>query len=258
MLRCLWLLVSLAAAATTLSSAELEIKIVYDNTSSDGNLREDWGFAALVEFQGRRILFDSGTYADLFLANLSKLDIDPASITHAVISHSHADHRNGIYRLGLRNHTMRVYFLDDFPPDAFELAMAVGINPVRVKEPLEIVAGVYSTGIVEGSSSEQALVIETSKGLVVLTGCSHPGVGRMVEAAEKLRGKDSVHLLLGGFHMHRLKDEAIGAAIARLQELKVETVAPAHCTGERAKLLFRQAFGERYLPAGAGRRIVIE
>ncbi|MCW5981148.1 MAG: MBL fold metallo-hydrolase [Bryobacteraceae bacterium] len=252
------LTVSLTLAVTLMAAPELQIQIVYDNTSADNSLREDWGFAAVVEFREQRILFDSGTDAELFMTNLGKLGIDPASITHAVTSHNHADHRNGFFRLGLKNHTMRAYFLDDFPPDIFELAFAVGIRPVRVREPLELFPGVYSTGIVEGNPSEQALIVETAKGLVMVTGCAHAGADRFVETAQKQRGKDELRLLVGGFHMLRQKDDGIEATISRLEALKVQSVAPTHCTGERAKQIFRQAFGERYLPAGAGRRIILE
>ena len=258
MLNPVWMLLSLVASVVLSRGAELDIQIVYDNTSLDDSLRQDWGFSAFIAFRNARILFDAGTDADLLLANSRKLGIEPASITHAVISHSHADHVNGLYRLGLKNRSMRVYFLDDFPANVFELASAVGIQPLRVKGPIEIAPGIYSTGPVEGEPSEQALIIETAKGLVVLTGCSHPGLDRMVETAEKQRSSDSVRLLMGGFHMHRQKDEEIRATIARLQTLNVRAVAPAHCTGEGAKQLFRQAFGEHYQPAGAGRRIVLE
>jgi len=111
---------------------------------------------------------------------------------------------------------------------------------------------------VEGKPPEQALALKTSRGLVVLVGCSHPGVARLVEAAERETGARSVWLLLGGFHMLRQSEEQIQAQIQRLQQLGVEQVAPAHCTGERAKRLFRQAYGARYLPAGTGRSIPIE
>ena len=240
------------------SPAGLEIQIIYDDTSAQPDLVDDWGFSALVTFGDRRVLFDSGADAGLFLENLSKLDIDPGSITDAVISHQHSDHIGGIYRLALKNHSMKVYFLDCFPAKVFEIAMAVGLNPYRVKGPGEIAPGIYTTGPVEGKPPEQALVVETDQGLVVLVGGSHAGVARLVETAEKQRGTDSVRLLLGGFHMMRQSEDEIRAQIQRLEELHVEQVAPAHSTGERAKHLFRQAYGARFLPAGAGRRLVVK
>ncbi len=182
----------------------------------------------------------------------------PGSITLAVISHRHPDHRNGIYRLALKNRKMKVFFLDSFPGEAYEIAWAVGIQPERVRGPLEIAPGVFTTGEIAGEPPEQALVLETSQGLVMLTGCSHPGPARMVETALGQRGKDGVRLLLGGFHLMRRSEAEIEDEIEKLKSLNVRQVAPAHCTGEKAKKLFRRAWGADYLPTGAGRRTVLE
>ena len=234
------------------------IDIVYDNTSARAGFVDDWGFAAVVTVGEQRILFDSGADPELFMRQLERLRIDPVTITHAVISHRHADHLGGIYRLVLRNHDMKVFFLDSFPEDAFNVAAAVNLFPERVTGPREIVPGVYTTGPIDGRIPEQALLVETSEGLVMLVGCGHPGVAKMVEAAERQRKTGSVRLLLGGFHMMRMSEEQIRAEIARLQELHVEKIAPAHCTGEKAKRLIRRAWKGNSVAAGAGRRIVLK
>jgi 7,8-dihydropterin-6-yl-methyl-4-(beta-D-ribofuranosyl)aminobenzene 5'-phosphate synthase len=241
----------LLAAAVT-AAPELSVQIIYDNTSAREGIEADWGFAALVRYQGRTVLFDSGTKPDLFLTNLKKLNIDPSSITHAVISHEHGDHRNGIYALYKLNPKIEVSFLDNFAAPAFDQASAVGMNPRRINGPAEIVPGIYTTGIVDGSPPEQALVIETSKGLVMLTGCSHPGVVRLVEAAEKQRGRKSVRFLLGGFHLLQDTDAQVTEKIASLQRLGVASIAATHCTGDRAIALFREAYGKEFRAAGAG------
>ncbi|UCG86175.1 MAG: MBL fold metallo-hydrolase [Gemmatimonadota bacterium] len=254
-----WVVVLLFAGLTfPATGAELEIQIVYDNTSARSGIAADWGFAAVVTFRGQRILFDSGTKPELFLENLRKLEIAPNSISHAVFSHEHGDHMNGIYQLFPMNSSMAVYFLDSFQEAWFQKAQAVGMRPQRVTGPVEIVPGIYTTGIVEGPVSEQALIIETSKGLVVLTGCSHPGVAKIVEAAEKQRSQDSVRLVLGGFHMTNQREAQIRAQIARLQELNVTSVGPTHCTGELAQKLFREVYGDQYLTLGAGKLLELE
>ena len=235
----------------------VDIRIVYDNTSADGGLREDWGFSAVAIVGDRRVLFDSGADADLLLRNLAALGINPASISHAVISHHHSDHRGGIYRLFQRHPALRVWFLDSFPAEAFEIGLAVGMNPVRVTDPTEIAPGIHTTGPVAGKIPEQALVIDAAGGPVVLVGCAHPGVDRLVEAAREQRKADSIRLLLGGFHLMRHSEADIERLIGRLKELGVRQVAPAHCTGELAKRLLRQEWGENYLACGAGRVITL-
>jgi len=239
------------------AAVPVEIRIVYDNTPAHPSLRADWGFAALVDVSGSRILFDAGADGAILFGNLRAMDVSPASITHAVISHRHPDHRNGLFTLALKNRSMKVYFLDSFPQEVYELAAAVTLDPVRVSEPIEIAPGVYSTGTVPGEPDEQALILEAADGLVVLIGCGHPGIAAMVEAALQQRGARRVRLLVGGFHLIRQSDDLIRQTIERLQELGVEQVAPGHCTGERAVQLLRQAFGPRCLPAGAGRRFLV-
>jgi 7,8-dihydropterin-6-yl-methyl-4-(beta-D-ribofuranosyl)aminobenzene 5'-phosphate synthase len=222
-----------------LAAPPVEIRVIYDNTSAQAGVRADWGFAAVVFAGSRRVLFDTGRDPDLFMQNLTLLDVDPASIECVVISHEHGDHTGGLKPLRARNPGLVVYMPER--PDPFQVA-----------------PGIWSTGLIAGQPSEQALVVETPKGLALLVGCSHPGIVKIVEVAEKQRGVASLGLLLGGFHMLNQNAAQISATIARLQELKVERIMPAHCTGDLAIKMFREAFGARAEAAGAGKRIVIE
>ena len=255
LIRCM---LTLTAGALFVAAQGDEIQIVYDNNAVIPRMLADHGFSAVVLFRGSTILFDAGADGGYFLRNLKTAGIAEESITHAVISHHHVDHREGIYRLGLTNRTMQVFFLDTFPAGAFEVAMAVGLHPIRVRQPREIAPGAYTTGIVGDTIPEQALVLETQGGLVVLVGCAHPGLARMVETARQQRGGKPVKLLLGGFHMERFSDRQIRDEITALRRLGVEQVAPAHCTGEKAKQLFRREWGADYVATGAGRRIPLE
>ena len=248
--------VGLASAATLLAAPpepELDIRVIYDNTSARSDVEADWGFAAVVTFRGRRVLFDSGTKPELFLANLGKMEVDPSSIRQAVISHQHPDHRNGIYELFPLQPAMRIHFLKAFYEKAYEEATAVGMKPDRVTGPFEVEPGVYSTGMIAGEPPEQSLAIETAKGIVVVVGCGHPGVVNIVEAVQEQRGKDSVRLLLGGFHMLRQNEDEINSQITKLKQLNVRRVMPGHCSGDLAKRLFQEAYGEDFETLGAGK-----
>ncbi|MEK6234550.1 MAG: MBL fold metallo-hydrolase [Planctomycetales bacterium] len=248
----------LSAGIATAAEPELEIRILFDNTTAREDLRESWGFSALIDFRGRRVLFDAGSDPILLLKHLDKLNIDPKSIEHAVISHQHGDHLRGVYWVFEKNPKLKVHFLDAFPEEAFRRAAAVKMKPNRVTKPFEVVPGVHSTGPVEGLPPEQSLVIETSRGLVMLVGCSHPGVVNLVETAEKQRGKDSVRLLMGGLHLLRKNPREIKTVVNRLKELKVTTVAPAHCSGDEAKRLFQIGYGKQFHTAGVGRLISLD
>jgi 7,8-dihydropterin-6-yl-methyl-4-(beta-D-ribofuranosyl)aminobenzene 5'-phosphate synthase len=246
------------AAAIGYAADSAEILILYDNTSTRQDLKADWGFAALVTYRGEKTLFDSGTRPDILLANMKALDVDPGSIRQAVISHQHGDHINGIYCIFPLNRKMKVFFLEAFQEKAYRDAEAIGLTPVRVTAPVRIAPGIETTGIVPGEPPEQALVIQTAKGLAVITGCSHPGVVAMVEAARRLHEGAPVRYLLGGFHMLQQNRETASGHIERLRGLGVARVAPTHCSGDLATGLFREAFGDRFETAGAGKRIVLE
>ena len=247
------MLLPLAASLPAQEHPELEIRVIYDNTSADGAVQADWGFASVVTFRGRRALFDSGTKPDLFLRNLKIMEVEPGSIETAMISHQHPDHRNGIYRLYLLNRKIRVHFLDAFYEKAYQEALAVKMNPERQAAPFELIPGAYSTGMLPGDPPEQSLAIETSKGLVLVVGCSHPGITNIVRVAQKQRGVNAIRLLVGGLHMFRQSAGEIAPQIRELQDLNVQRVLPAHCSGDLAKQMFREAYGSTFDTLGAGK-----
>lgn len=239
------------------SKPELEIRILFDNSAASKDYLRSWGFSALIDFRGKRILFDSGGDPILLLEHMEKMKIDARSIDEAFISHHHDDHRRGIYWVFEKNPKMKVHFLDSFDIEAYRAADQVKMKPHRVKGPFELMPGVNSTGPIDGLPPEQALLLETSQGLVMLVGCSHPGIVKMVETALAQRKKDSIRLLLGGFHLLKQQPEQIRKIVNRLDELKVKTVIPAHCTGDLATEMFQSLYG-KHCSAGAGRLIVLD
>jgi 7,8-dihydropterin-6-yl-methyl-4-(beta-D-ribofuranosyl)aminobenzene 5'-phosphate synthase len=231
------------------ASAFAQITIVYDNTAARADLKSDWGFSAIVDFRGQRTLFDVGAKPEIFLQNLKHLGIDKISIQSTIISHEHSSRTGGIYKVlpaGL------IYFLDGFSKPYPE-ASAVGLEVKRVKSPAAFGPGLYVTG-----DSEQALVIETSKGVVLLVSCAHPGIAKMVEAVEKERNVKTIRMIVGGLHMYEQSEEQIRPVVAELQKLNVQSVVLGHCTGDRAVRLFREAFKENFATTGAGKTIALE
>jgi 7,8-dihydropterin-6-yl-methyl-4-(beta-D-ribofuranosyl)aminobenzene 5'-phosphate synthase len=249
----MWPIVALWASALA-ATPEQQLTIVYDNTSVRPDLKADWGFSALVDFHGRRILFDVGNRPEIFLANLKQLGIEKSSIQATIISHEQAIHSGGIYKAlpaGL------IYFLDSFSKRSPE-ADAVGLEARRSTAATQLGPGVYSTGEIAGSPPEQALVIETSKGLVLLVSCAHPGIAKMVETVEKQRNAKSIRMIAGGLHMYEQNEQQIRPVVAHLQKLNVQSVVLGHCTGDLALRIFREAYGDRFATAGAGKRIPLE
>jgi 7,8-dihydropterin-6-yl-methyl-4-(beta-D-ribofuranosyl)aminobenzene 5'-phosphate synthase len=248
--------------APTEEVGTVSFTIVYDNNRYDGQLQTAWGFSCLVETGEATVLFDTGGDSPTLLGNMSKLGIDLQAIDAVVLSHAHGDHTGGLGGLLGAGAQPTVYV-----PAAFSASFKNGVRAhtelVEVTGPTEIlprmcptgtvgiIRSIHTTGEVGLGIVEQALAVETAEGLVVVTGCAHPGVVEMVRRAKESVGGE-VYLVLGGFHLGGASRRQIEAIIAEFRDLGVQNVAPCHCTGDQARQMFADAFGDAYVPAGVG------
>jgi 7,8-dihydropterin-6-yl-methyl-4-(beta-D-ribofuranosyl)aminobenzene 5'-phosphate synthase len=229
--------------------------IVYDNNIYNPALQTDWGFACLVETGEATVLFDTGGKGTILLDNMGELGFDPQAIDVVVLSHIHGDHTGGLR--GLLDTGIRpvVYVPASFPA-SFKDGVRAVTDVVEVTGPVEILPGVHTTGEVGSGIIEQALVVETGADLVVVTGCAHPGVVEMVrQAKEAVAGE--VRLVMGGFHLGDAARAQIEAIIIDLRKLGVQRVAPSHCTGDRARQMFAEAYGDDCTLSGVGQVFVV-
>lgn len=257
----------------------------------------EWGYAALVEADGRAVLFDTGARPGTVLRNAKELGIDLSRVDTVVLSHHHWDHTGGLVTLRRtlkeanyaalgRAHVGEGIFLPrSIDPEAVGKLPArppeellVNVLDVRAQyealggkfvvhaEPHELHPGVWVTGPIprvhpeknwtpfnrierEGAQVEdtipedQALVINTQRGLVVVAGCGHAGIVNTMEYSKKIAPERRVHAVLGGFHMLSLTDERVAWTGARMRELGVEQVLGAHCTGINPVEGLRRAAG---------------
>jgi 7,8-dihydropterin-6-yl-methyl-4-(beta-D-ribofuranosyl)aminobenzene 5'-phosphate synthase len=238
-----------------LGDKDLRITILYDNTAYDSRLKADWGFAALVEYGGQTLLFDTGAKGRVLLGNMEKLGLDYASVGAVMISHFHSDHAEGLAGLSLNGGRPKVYALPSFSNDLKDRFKAL-TDVVEVTPGQAVAEGMFTTGRMPGFS-EQALVIKIDGGLVVVTGCSHPGIVEIVTQAEELF-EGPVRLVVGGFHLLDQSEGMIETIIDDFHRLGVEQVSPTHCTGEDAIAMFAEEYGDDYIQAGAGRVIVVK
>ena len=232
-------------------SPQIRITVVYNNVPHQPGLTTDWGFSCIIEGLDKTILFDTGADGDLLLANMKRLAVKPETVDAVFLSHNHSDHTGGLSRFLKINSQVTVY-LPRSSPSAFERSIKNrGARVVRVGGPKELLKHVHTTGEMGDGVKEQALILDTTKGLVIITGCAHPDVTRIVAAARKQLHK-KVYLLMGGFHLLRKDKSAILAIIRNLKSQGVEQVAPSHCTGNKAIALFRKAWGDKFIEGGLG------
>lgn len=231
------------------------ITVVFDNNPCKKGLQSGWGFSCLIEGMEKRVLFDTGAEGTLLLDNMQKLGITPGMIDVLLLSHAHSDHTGGAYRLlQKKNDTLTVYLPASFPENFKEKTGSYGAALIEVKKPMKISDGVYSTGEMGARMKEQSLILRTPKGMVILTGCAHPGIVNIVKRAKALFHEE-VLLVMGGFHLHNKSSREIKRIILDMQRLGVRYVGPCHCSGKKARDLFEKAYGEHYIPIGVGTRI---
>lgn len=239
----------------------------------------EWGFAALVEADGHRILFDTGLRPDTVLLNASRMKIDLSDVEEIVLSHNHGDHTGGLVHLRKElaaanddamgtAHVARGIFWERpgaspawaMVPRKAEFEAAGGRFVVH-EQAVEIHPGIWLTGPVPRSHPEKnygawvdgqhrvgqvrspvglvdddipesmSMVINTDKGLVVISGCGHAGLVNTLEYATEITGTENIHAAIGGFHMLHASDANLEWTAAKLVDLELGNLVGAHCTG---------------------------
>jgi 7,8-dihydropterin-6-yl-methyl-4-(beta-D-ribofuranosyl)aminobenzene 5'-phosphate synthase len=273
-------------AATTVAQPVNRITILYDAFGKSSSLKKDWGFSAFVEYNGKRVLFDTGNNADIFAQNVKALGIDLKKLDFAVISHRHGDHTSGLsYLLGV-NPNIKVYtpkegfgvfgsalpgtffrkdeslpgymrYYDGHPPEKMTFGSPwQGANFVSIDNLTEVAPGIFVISTVSQTPGtlelrELSLAIKSPKGVILGVGCSHPGIEKILEASAAI--DKHVYLLFGGLHLVTTPDPEITRLSAALHDhWKIDRMAPGHCTGEPAFTEFQKVFGDQYVYAGLG------
>lgn len=226
--------------------------VVYDNYGLDRDLTPAWGFSCLIVLAKQSILFDTGGDPATLLGNMERLNIDPRDIGTVVLSHVHWDHTGGLEELLRRNSGAVIYMPESFP---LEFKKGLGLVGATVEEvgkaPVKVHPGVHSTGELGAGIREQSLVVETKKGLVIITGCAHPGVVNIVKHSKSLFD-DDIYLVLGGLHLVGSSEKELNHIMDELDSLGVKRIALCHCSGDGARAAFKHRYGQGYIACGAG------
>lgn len=214
--------------------------VLNDNAPSKGFLN-DWGWSVLVDGK-HRFLFDADTRREILLYNAEALGVSLEGLDFAVLSHWHYDHYGGFLTIAELNPGLKLYAPPGGSLRSFDLEV------IEVRKPGELAPGVWTSGSLD--SFEQAVGLETSSGLVVIVGCSHPGVDRLTRAVLEVSGHEKAYLVIGGFHHPSTR------TLDRLAYMS-EFIAPAHCSGDEAKAYVRRKYPAKFVSVRTGSVIEI-
>jgi 7,8-dihydropterin-6-yl-methyl-4-(beta-D-ribofuranosyl)aminobenzene 5'-phosphate synthase len=283
---------AIGVCAANAQSSTGQITVLYDAFGNTATMTKDWGFAALVEYGGKRILFDTGNNAEIFAHNVEAKGIDLKQLDFAVVSHRHGDHTSGLNHLLKVNPKVKSYapqenfgvfgaalpgtfyrrddslptdmrYFGGKPPDTLRFGTPwPEADFTWIPKTTEVAPGFYlillnGTWGVDLEVKEISLAIDTPDGIVLIVGCSHPTIEKIVEAAKNTINKP-IHLVLGGTHLLPAKDDQITSIALSLRNVwGVRYIAPVHCTGEPAFAILKETFGERYVYAGFGTTVLL-
>jgi 7,8-dihydropterin-6-yl-methyl-4-(beta-D-ribofuranosyl)aminobenzene 5'-phosphate synthase len=275
----------------------LEVVVLAENTVHRKRLLGEHGLGFWIDADGRKLLFDTGQ-GKVLQENARQLGIRLEGIEAVAISHGHYDHTGGLHVVFERARRSKVclhpaalqkkYSRQDKPPHR-----SIGIplpdeqavrhrahNLIWTTQPTEIVPGVYITGEIpritnfedvggpfytdrtcthpDPLADDQALYVESAKGIVVLLGCAHAGAVNTLEYVSRITGRKRIHAVLGGMHLLRASRRRIEATGDALERFKVRIMAPGHCTGVAAVAYFWNRFPSQVKECTTGARFVFQ
>ena len=261
----------LAFVAMAAAGAD-RITLLYDSHAV-APLQGGWGYSALVEYQGKRILFDAGAAGPALSANTKALGIDLAKLDAVVISHDDPDHYAGLDVVYGANPKVPVY-VPDVESGAFGMGMMnrlyrtiqsvvpgqhvvdppANAHYVRVREAAAILLGarVVSLPFDSGQRREQVLLVDVPGGVALISGCAHPGIVKLVQQAGS-----RVRVAAGGFHLTTSSEADVRKTVQALKQAGVESVYPAHCTGRFATDELRRVFKEGFGMVAVGGSVTL-
>jgi len=280
-----------SATNANIDPAKAQITVVYDAFGQNSAMQKDWGYAALVEYGGKRILFDTGNNPDILFQNAKAKNIDLSKLDFVVMSHRHGDHMGGLAYILKVNPKVTIYapkegfgvygadlpsgfyrkdpslpleqrYYNGAPPEVMRFGAAwPGANFQLVDKNIEIAPNIHLITLVSDKPGtlelrELSLAFNTPDGMVIVVGCSHPGIDKIVQSAGVINAR--IHFIVGGFHLVAASDPDIEKIVTALHDrFKVEYVAPGHCTGEPAFTALKKSFGDHYLYAGLGTTLTL-
>lgn len=253
--------------------SSLKITVLVENTAGGRGLLGEHGVSFLIETNNSRILFDTGQGMTL-IHNAEVLGISLNNLDAIALSHGHYDHSGGLPHLLPLCQNTDLYLHPDATQSKYSPRGDIGFSldeatlkssfprVIKTEKPTKIIEGVYLTGTIPrnhpledtGGSfwhdkkhhdvdlilDDQALYLETEKGLIVVLGCAHAGVINTLDYISQITNQQEIYAVIGGMHLLLASRERIMATVATLKKYRIQLLGANHCTGLGAIVLLWQ------------------
>ncbi|MCG2711929.1 MAG: MBL fold metallo-hydrolase [Candidatus Omnitrophica bacterium] len=232
----------------------MEAKILFNSEAISEKLSIGWGFSCLVN---KCVLFDTGEKDEYLFNNIANMEIDISRIKTVVISHDHWDHIGGLWKLLEQQKGIKVYSCPNFNSEfKKKVEQSQGIL-IESDKFVEIEKNIFVTGEIKGTYKgeympEQALVIKTKKGISIITGCSHPGIIKMLKKINNEFPQELIYSVFGGFHLMDEDNRYIENIAEQFREMKIKKAGPTHCSGKEAEGIFKEKYGNNFITLKSG------
>ncbi|MFH1714972.1 MAG: MBL fold metallo-hydrolase [Elusimicrobiota bacterium] len=215
----------------------MNIKLIACGSTKWDRFVKNWGLAFLIDDD---VLFDTFGKPRVFLKNIKKLNVDISRIKHIIISHDHWDHMSGLWDILAFNKNVTVYVCLDTDNAIKEKIKSYGVILQEIDTARCIIRNIFTLGELskDGILYEQSLCIKSEKGLILITGCAHPGIVEIIEKAKQQFAGD-IYAVIGGFHLKGSQAQEILNVIDKLKKMNVKYFTPLHCTGKLAVNYFK-------------------
>lgn len=270
---------------------KIQITVLIENTVRLPELKAEHGWSVHIETEYGNLLFDTGQSSQL-IENAALLNIDLNRVDKVAISHGHYDHTGGLPELLKRNTEALIYAHSDIFKTRYYKRPGgspreIGITQKNLDlsrflfsgEPVRLYPSCITTGVIpigdnyvttEGNfyedvggdkldpiTDDQALILESEKGLIVILGCCHAGLKASFEQVRRITGESSIYMVMGGMHLIDASEELLKQTIETLREYSVKRIGLGHCTGHHGALILQSAFPDQCFPCNTGLRLKV-
>lgn len=268
----------------------MKLHILANNYVTSSKLLAEHGLSFFIEAYGRQIIFDTGQ-TDVFIHNSKELGLDLTSLDAIILSHGHYDHTGGLESLVELNDTAKIYIhplalrgkyslrnntiknasipMDLNKTDLIKKRVNFNTKALNVFDNILLSGEISRTNDFEiipknlmikeddkfkqdDMIDEQMLIIREKGGIVIVLGCSHPGVVNCIEYAATLMPNEKILALVGGMHLNSASDERIDKTIKYLKSKDIEKIVPLHCTGFNAMSEIKRVFKDKCIIGAVG------